>query len=344
MCHGFAGVSGAGVRVPPDERLGRRGLLSGALSGGLALVLWSCRRGPVLVPESVGGVRGAFPPWAERHVEDDPAAGFVERVHPAGAGEGRVQLSWEADPRSGIPRDELLLQASGLGAPARVVTAAAPRVDGHLARGLFEISGHPASLVGTGEVRGPQALVWRCDRTLRLVRLLREGAAAPSIEELAREAHCHTLRDRPVNGDVPRAAVSQLGPDWSLARRNPASAGWLQKDAVLTLFAGQLTLPPEDLVEAAHLAPGWMQAAGLSDVEPKSGDRAVGPQAHPCVRLKGEASLDAQRVRWTFVQWRCLVRRRTYGAVIVAQAGRPPQDSDWTGRDAALLAARCHGS
>lgn len=326
--------------TPP--RLGRRAMLSSALWLGLALS--ACRRGKALVVESVGKVRGAFPDWPERHVEDDPAAGFVERVHPGGASVGRVQLSWEADPRTGIPRDELLLRLSGLGASARVITPATARIDGHLARGLFELSGHSASLVGTEEPAGPQALVWRCDKTQRLVRLLRQGTAAPSIEELAREAHCHGLRDRPVNGDVPRAAVGVLGPDWSLARRNPASAGWLQKDAVFTLFAGQLTLPPEDLVEAAHLAPGWMQAAGLSEVDPKLGDRVVGPQAHPCVRLKGEASLDTQPVRWTFVQWRCLVRLRTYGAVIVAHAGWAPADADWTGRDGALLAARCHGS
>ncbi|MBS2024984.1 MAG: hypothetical protein JST92_21505 [Deltaproteobacteria bacterium] len=328
----------------------RREVLGGAALGALSLLLPACKPKTELIPALAGGMRLGLPDWKVRSGEDELAAGFVERVHERGAEWGRVGLAWEVDPRVGVPKDELLLRFAALGAGAHVMVPWSPRVDGHLARGTTEIHGHGASLVGVDDVapEAIRALVWRCDKTGRLVRLYRAGRFAPTLEDLAADMHCHGLRDRPVNGEVPNAAVTAMGEGWYLAKRNPASASYLKSDAVFTVFAGQMTLPPDDLVEAAHLAAGWCQAEGLTDGETRSGERAAGPQSHPALRLRGTAKLDGKDVRWTSLQWRCVVKKRTFLGIVFAQPPAVAKDredqADWTSRDAVLLAARCHGS
>ena len=74
------------------SRFSRRLLLRAGGLGGAALALPACRPDELLVPETVGGVRAAFPRWTERHLEPDPSAGFLERVHPRGASEGRTWI------------------------------------------------------------------------------------------------------------------------------------------------------------------------------------------------------------------------------------------------------------
>jgi hypothetical protein len=324
----------------------------------LPVVLWAfaplaCSREPLVV-EQVGGVRAVLPAWGERRAVDDPAAGFVER---SAAGRGRVLIGWEADARRGAPSGDEALAAAGLGE------------GGHLLRGASDggaqplaVDGHPAALVGSDEAR---VLVWRCDRTGRTLHLSVAGERAPPLDRLAAELRCHRPGERPVDGEVPIASATALGPEWRLAQRGPASAGWLRGDSVLTLFAGQLTAPPHDLVEGAHLAPGWASAAGLEAAVVRRGGRSPGPLAHPALRFDGEATLGGTRVRWTLLWWRCLVRGRSYAALVFAEApalptapgpgplpdpvGGPLPDPvggglpDWTGRDSALLAARCHG-
>ena len=317
------------------------------LLGASLLALAACKP-PVLEAEQLGGVRAQLPDWAERKAEGGAGAGALLRIKkgtPEGA--AKVQLSWEADARVGLPTGEEALLAASLGTQATLVEPAR-RAVGKGVPGP-EVYGHAAALV---ESVGAQALVWRCDKSGRLLRLLREGAA-PALEPLAAGVKCHRYGEKPADGDVPAASVALLGPEWRLAQRNPASAAWLADDAVLTLFAAQLAPLPIDLVEAAHLVPGWAAAAGLQAPEVRGGVRATGPQGHPALRFDGEATLDGSPVRFRFLWWRCLARGRTYGALVVTQAKARAADKpagaeatepkEWTGHDAALLAPRCHG-
>lgn len=325
----------------------------------LALVVVCSCKPPTLAPDAFGNVRADLPDWADRKAEGTPGAGSLAH---AKKGAGRVVLSWEADPRQGLPGDEEVMLAAALGRGARVSTSARRSADpagaGFL-RGPVEVQGHPAALV---DADGGQALVWRCDKTGRLLRLLREGDGTPWMEAMAPSVKCHQFKDHAADGDVPAASASLLGAAWRLARRNPASAVWLEDEAVLTLFAGQLAPLPTDLVEAAHLVPGWAAAAGLKAAEVRTGVRAVGPQGHPALRFEGEATLDGHSVRFSFLWWRCQARARTYGSLVVAEAKaaspaggplatpapapsgpQPPSLTGWTGHDGVLLAGRCHG-
>ena len=333
--------------IPPIPRARslRRLVLPAALAAALSTA--ACKA-PALEDDQFGGVRAQLPNWPERKSEGGPGAGSLLR---AKKGEARVQVSWEADARAGLPTGEEALLAASLGAQAALVEPARRAVGKGVASP--EVYGHAAALVESG---GAQALVWRCDKSGRLLRLLREGAAPP-LEPLAAGVRCHRYGDKPVDGDVPAASVALLGPGWRLARRNPGSAAWLNEEAVMTLFAAQLAPLPVDLVEAAHLVPGWATAAGLQAAEVRAGVRATGPQGHPALRFDGEARLDGRPVLFRFLWWRCLARGRTYGALVVTQArsagagaakaaspgGDATELKEWTGRDAALLAPRCHG-
>ena len=282
---------------------------------GAGLLALSACRPPALEDEQLGGVRARLPDWPDRKAEGGPGAGSLLRAkRGAASGEARVQLWWEADARAGLPTDEEALLAASLGPQAALVQPARRAVGTGIAGP--EVYGHAAALVEAG---GAQALVWRCDKSGRLLRLLREGDAPP-LETLAAGVKCHRYGERPADGDVPAAGVASLGPAWRLARRNPASAAWLADDAVLTLFAAQLAPLPVDLVEAAHLVPGWATAAGLQVPEVRGGVRASGPQGHPALRFDGEAVLDGRPVRFRFLWWRCQARARTYGALVVTQA------------------------
>jgi hypothetical protein len=197
--------------------------------------------------------------------------------------------------------------------------------------------------------------VWRCDRTGRTLNLEVDGASA-DLGELAGGVQCHTYGDRPAEGEVPPASATVLGAGWRLARRLPAAAVWLGEDAMLWIGAGQQALPPDDLVEAAHLAPAFVRAAGLAEPIVRSGDRVRGPQAHPALRLDGEALLDGQPVRWSLAWWRCLVRGKSFVSIVATSApdqvpaagGRPARASAALAGDdprlhAVLTSPRCHG-
>jgi hypothetical protein len=322
------------------------------------LTLSSCKP-PTLAPDAFGNVRADLPDWPDRKAEGTPGAGSLTHSK---KGAGRVVLSWEADSRLGLPGDEEVMLAAALGKGAHVSTSAkrsAGAVGAGFVRGPVEVQGHPAALV---DADGGQALVWRCDKTGRLLRLLREGDGTPWMEAMAPSVKCHQFKDHAADGDVPAASASLLGAAWRLAKRNPASAVWLKDEAVLTLFAAQIAPLPVDLVEAAHLVPAWAVAAGLKAPEVRTGVRAVGPQGHPALRFEGDATLDGHAVRFSFLWWRCQARARTYGALVVTEekaakaaggplappapataAPQPPAQSGWTGHDGVLLAGRCHG-
>ncbi len=88
-----------------------------------------------------------------------------------------------------------------------------------------------------------------------------------------------------------------------------------------------------------------IEAAGLAEPHVESGERTNGPEGHPAIALRGEARLDGRPVRFSYLEWRCLQRARTYGALVVSEP--PAADAGvangWTGHDDALLAVRCHG-
>jgi hypothetical protein len=321
-----------------------------------ALLLCACKP-PTLASDSFGNVRADLPDWADRKAEGTPGTGSITRSK---RGAGRVQLSWESDPRTGLPGDEEVMLAAALGKGSQITTSARrPAGEGGrgFLRGPVEVQGHPAALL---DADGGHALVWRCDKTARLLRLASEGEGGPWLEAMAPSIKCHQFKDHPADGDVPAASASLLGPAWRLVRRNPASAVWLTDEAVLTLFAAQQAPLPVDLVEAAHLVPVWAAAAGLKGPAVRAGVRATGPLGHPALRFEGEATLDGRAVRFSFLWWRCLARSRTYGALVVTEAKAaaaaagavappatgapaPPAAVGWTGHDGALLAGRCHG-
>jgi hypothetical protein len=192
-----------------------------------------------------------------------------------------------------------------------------------------QVSGHPAVLLR--DVKGA-ALVWRCDRTTRLFRLVSLGPRAPEIMTLAARARCHDGLFG--NGDVPAIAAAALGPDFHFANRGRGSISYVGEGQVLTLFAGQSLPPPHDASEASRAAPAWLAAAGLSGAKPDGAEPLPGPQSHPGIEVHGAASLEGRPVRWTLLFWRCLQRQLTFTAVVFGERAPDP---------AALRAARCHG-
>ncbi len=218
----------------------------------LPVSLSGCRERLVL--ESAGGVRFALPAWPHRSAQPSPSAGFVERADGKG---DRVWLGWDVDARTGKPDFALAREARGVSRGD--ITAAT--VAGHEAWRLSE-----------------RALVWRCDKTGRLLRLVVEGGHAPSLGDLARQVDCHpgggsSPGGSTANGDVPSASIAALGPAWRFAHRGRGSSSWLRDDAVLTLFAGQ----SRPLSTGAEAAPAWAAAAGLTDVTPQ---RRRPPRGH----------------------------------------------------------------
>ena len=167
---------------------------------------------------------------------------------------------------------------------------------------------------------------------------------------------CHDLRRqaRRTRADPPRAQTwSQLGGGWALGEAHSlGSAIYLRGDALLEVFAGRKTEPTDDLVLAAHLAPAWLEN-GRSAPRPTSraGEHTQRSAGHILGRrkLRGEAVLDGRAIRWSYLEWRCLQRARTYGALVVSEALAEAKNAaaaptgGWTGHDAALLAVHCHG-
>ena len=159
--------------------------LLAALGGPIA-----CR--PLLLEDvQFGGVRAQLPEWAERKAEGGPGAGALQRSsrpssrsgQPPEPGAGRVSLSWEADARTGLPADDEAWLTAALGPEATLLEPARQAL-GKGAAGP-EVQGHAAALIEAGSAR---ALVWRCDKTGRLLRLSREGTAPGSVspDELIR--------------------------------------------------------------------------------------------------------------------------------------------------------------
>lgn len=283
----------------------------------LLACLPSCRER--LVRESAGGVRFALPAWPHRNAQAAAAAGFVERADGKG---DRVILSWDVDARIGKPGFALARDASGV-ARGEILPAT--------------VAGHEAWLLSD------KALVWRCDKTGRLLRLVADGEHAPAVAALAPQVDCHGAAGL-TNGDVPSASIAALGPAWRFAHRGPASLSWLRDDAVLTLFAGQSLPVPASTEAAREAASAWTAAAGLTGSVPQSAQSGEGPQGHPALRVTGTAKLDGAPVRWTLLSWRCIQRQRSFAALVFARAGQADAPGDHTGHDAALLSARCHGS
>ena len=281
--------------------------------------------------EHVGLVQFAVPAkWQERGKQADPSAGYVERVDGQGS---RVLIGWDMDPRS-VP---LTLD------DARLATG----LDDAQQGAAQEVAGHTAVALQSGAAR---ALVWRCEKTKRLLRLQTDGPHAPALERLVPHVSCHGASSA-TNGEVPTAASAALGAEWRFGHRGRGSVAWMRDDSVLTLFAGQLQPSPRTPEAARKVAAGWVQAAGLSAVQVQDAQLAQGPQGHPGVKLHGTAQLDGQPVRFTLLFWRCLQRQRSFAAVVFARerapaaAGAPAAHDvkDFTGSDSALLAARCHG-
>ena len=300
-----------------------------------SLALASClREQPAL--ERVGAVRAALPAWRDRTAHDNPASGSLERRDGKGAS---VSIAWDADERTGALAEAEAQLAAGLAGGS--ISPARP------------IAGHDAVAVDAGDAK---ALVWRCDKTHRLLRLVANDRAAGKVDlpALGADVFCHQIGDKPVNAEVPVADTALLGAGWSFARRNPASASWLHEDAVLTLFAGQHTAAPRDEAVALAVAPGWARAAGLAEPHADRAERAAGPGRHAEVRVYGRALLDRKPVRFTLHLWRCLARGRSHAALVFAQdregpaspaasSATPAARGAWTPYDEAPLAVRCHG-
>src|SRR5438132_702315 len=185
-------------------------------------ILPACRE--KLQPGSVAGVEVSLPAWKARSEKDDAASGYIERADGSGS---RAGLAWDIDPRPGPVTESAARAAAGLRDAEATPTA---------------VAGHEAVLLRN--MKG-SALVWRCDKTMRLFRLFAEGPRSPDVAELAAHAHCHAERML-TNGDVPAVASSGLGPDWRFASRGRGSISWIRDDAVMTLFAGQATPAPRD--------------------------------------------------------------------------------------------------
>ena len=289
--------------------------------------------------ETVGLITAALPlEWREKSRVPAPSAGLVERTDGRGS---RVLVGWDVDERAGTPPLEEALRIAGL-------DAAHPE-------GSARVAGHSALLLRSS---GGAALVWRCERTGRTLRLVVDGPRAPALEELAAGLDCHPANAK-VNGELPLAASAALGSEWRLAHRGPGSAVHLRDEAVLTLFAGQIAPTPPDAAAAQRSAPSWALAAGLRAAVAESAGPADGPQGHPALRVSGTALLDGAPVRWVALSWRCLQRQRSFVALAFARrlekadAGAESA-AEATAEaaaeaaadpllDSALLSARCHG-
>ena len=286
----------------------------------LLAALWApgCNKTPVR-REIVGGVLFALPgAFREKSKVSAASAGLVERIDGAGS---RVLLGWDVDARPGTPPLDEALRAAGL-------------VGAH-PEGRLRVAGHSALLFRSAQ---GAALVWRCEKTSRTLRLLVEGPHAPAVEELAAQVDCHVAQAK-VNGEVATASSAVLGSAWHLAHRAPGSVTFLRDEAVLTLFAGQIAPPPPDAEAARRAAPSWALAAGLQDAVAGEAGLSAGPQGHPALRVSGTATLEGRPVRFVSLSWRCLQRQRSFVALVFARAGEEPEG----GLDPPLLSARCHG-
>ena len=254
----------------------------------------------------------ALPEYAAKSEKDDAASGFIERADGSGS---RVALAWDVDPRPGTVSERAARAATGLAGAEALKTQAA---------------GHEAILLR--DMRGA-TLVWRCEKSGRLLRLTAEGPRAPDVAHLAKTVRCHEGRML-TNGDVPAVAMSALGAPFRFGNRGRGTISWMNDDAVMTFFAGQALPAPRDADAARLAAPDWVAAAGLADARAEGAELTQGPQGHPGILVRGAASLDGRAVRWSLLFWRCLQRQKTFAAVIF---GEKPPDG------APLLAARCHG-
>ncbi len=305
--------------------------MKAALAAACALALAGCQEKKVV--ERFAGVRLIVPAWQDRTALGASSSGLLERRDRQGA---VVNLKWDPDERHGVPGEAEALLAAAPGAGAKTsVTVALERVDGH-----------PATLVESGG----GTLVWRCDKTGRLLRLSvnEQALAQVSLASLAAGVACHVPGDKPVNGEVPVADAALLGEGWHFARRQPASAAWLHDDAVLTLFSGTHTQSPREPEVAIKLAAGWTAAAGLTRPTGLAAERAEGPQHHQVLRVTGRALLDGAPVRFTLLQWRCIAKGKSFAALVFTKDAAVPaataaSGKAWTPFDAALNAVRCHG-
>ena len=277
----------------------------------LALMSQACRE--KLEPASAGNVEVLLPAFAARTQRDDAASGFIERAE----GESRAAISWDVDPRPGPVTEAAARAATGQQTTEALHT---------------QVAGHAAILL-----RSPKGatLVWRCDKSSRLFRLVSEGPRAPEVALLGKRAHCHAEKSFS-NGDVPALAVGSIGAPLQFANRGRGSISYMNDDEVVTFFAGQAVPPPRDAEAARKAAPEWIAAAGLADAHAESAELSQGPQGHPAVAVHGAARLDGRDVRWTMLFWRCLQRQKTFAAVIFSQGTHTPET-------APLYAARCHG-
>lgn len=294
------------------------------------LALLGCRERVAV--ERFGGVRIGLPDWKERAALGSPVSGSLERRDREGAA---VVLGWDADERPGAPSEAEALAAAGLG-QAAVARASAAGAGGHAG---VEVTAGEAS-----------TLVWRCDKTRRLLRLAVDERAAAKVDlrALAARTACHAPGDKPVNGEVPAADVALLGEGFRFARRQPAAAAWLHEDAVVTLFSGLRTPGPRDPDAALQLAPGWALAAGLAQPRALAANWVAGPSRHQALRVIGRALLDGAPVRFTLLQWRCIARGKSFAAIVFTRdaarpAALPSPVERWTPHDGALSGVRCHG-
>src|SRR5205807_3128288 len=112
--------------------------------------LCACARDP-LEQVRFGQLRGALPAWRDKAAHGSAGSGSLERRDGKGA---VAALSWDADERPGAPTALEARLAAGMG-PAAAATPGS-------------VSNHPAVELTEGDAR---AVVWRCDRTRRLLRL-----------------------------------------------------------------------------------------------------------------------------------------------------------------------------
>ena len=295
----------------------------------LIAVAAACARDP-LAPDKFGQIRSALPAFKDRVTTGGPASGTLERKDGKGA---VVSLAWDPDERAGAPTETEALVVAGF-APGGAAAAA----------------GEPIAAHAVVEVTAPDAaktLVWRCEKSRRLLRLgMNEAAASKAdLRSVATGVACHAIGDKAVNGEVPVADSALLEPAWHFERRQPASASWLREEAVLTLFAGQRAPGVRDLETASKIAPGWISAAGLTAAKLQAPTWTAGPARHQAIRIAGTAMLDQRPVRFTLLLWRCIARGKSHAAIVFSQQrpGATATDANWTGHDGALLATRCHG-
>lgn len=274
--------------------------------------------------ETVGGVQLALPLWPEhgRLVASDD--GYLDKRDGRG---NRAAVFWDIDARPGAPS---LDEARDAAAMPEAAQEAALTIDGHPA--LLLRSERGAALCGA-------AVVWRCERTARLLRVLVEGPSAPEVKSLAARVRCHSVAATG-KGEVPTASGAVLGAGWRFGNRARGSVSFLRDQAVLTYFAGQILPGPRDAAAARKAAPAWAAAAGLQGATPSAAEPSAGPQGHPALRVRGTATLDGRAVQWSLLFWRCLQRQRSFAAIVFSQTQAKTKTS---ADDSALLSARCHG-